>query len=759
MKKLTLFFLLFSAFLLNAQLDSLSHLEYDVKLNDIWGYEDKEGNEYALVGLINGLSIVDITNPKFPREVYRSEGPLSKWRDIKVYNDFAYVTNEEDSGVRIYDISGLPNHSLISYQNYMGEFGQEFTKAHNLFIDSNGIAYIVGTNREQDMILYDLKTDPWQPKEVGAFNNNYIHDIYVRDDTAYASAISDGVIQILDVTNKESIEIISSHKTGYSQTHNAWLSDDGKYLFTTDEIDGAPIEVFDVSDKFDPEKVETYQVRQFGDEMAHNVFLKDSFLFVSYYKTGLVVVDCSKPDVLVESSIFDTDKSSNGGGADGAWGVYPYLNSGNILVSDINNGLYVLGYNPTNSGYLKGTVVDSITGFPLNEVKVEVLGKEKFDNTSFTGKYSLGIKKGGPIKVVFSLFGYISDTVNVDLIEDLVLQRDISLKKQKAGELLVTISKMDGSFIDSAIVSIHQDEIIKEYFTNSLGEVEIEDLPIGEYDVFVGKWGFKNACEFISVSPDENKLNMSLEAGYQDDFSANQGWTVTAVEGDVIWSRLEPKASFDNNSGLQYDPAEDASVDGCNGYAFCTGINSHKSSSGSTVNYTNYLVSPEVSIPNGFIDAYISLKRWVALQKNSEDSLMLGLILGNDTNYLLSVNNNQREWIESSFNLSDANVSYKTFKFIAKISDDLDPWNLVDAAIDDFEIKFISGEESFAKCIYAENGLWRSLCGMKEYVVLNSLGQIVLKGISTEFNLSELSAGIYILELEGYKPQKILVDE
>ena len=157
----------------------------------------------------------------------------------------------------------------------MGEFGQEFTKAHNLFIDSNGIAYIVGTNRDQDMILYDLKTDLWQPKEVGSFKNNYIHDIYVRDDTAYASAISDGVIQILDVTNKEAIEIISSHKTGYSQTHNAWLSDDGNYLFTTDEIDGAPIEVFDVSDKFDPEKVETFQVRQFGDEMAHNVFFKD----------------------------------------------------------------------------------------------------------------------------------------------------------------------------------------------------------------------------------------------------------------------------------------------------------------------------------------------------------------------------------------------------------------------------------------------------------------------------------------------------
>ena len=194
-------------------------------------------------------------------------------------------------------------------------------------------------------------------------------------------------------------------------------------------------------------------------------------------------------------------------------------------------------------------------------------------------------------------------------------------------------------------------------------------------------------------------------------------------------------------------------------YAFCTGINPYKYSSGSTVNHTNYLVSPEVSVPDGFVDAYISLKRWVALQKNSEDSLKLGLVLGNDTVYLVSVNNNQREWIESSFNLSEANTSERTFKFIAEISDDLDPWNLVDAAIDDFEIKFISGEENFTESIHAENGLWKSLCGLKEYVIFNSLGQIVLKGISTEFNLSELSAGLYILKLDGYKPHKILIDE
>ena len=83
------------------QLDSLSRLEYDVKLNYIWGYVDTSGNEYALVGLRNGLSIVEVTNPSNPVEVYRSTGPQTIWRDIKVYGNYAYVTNEADNGLRI----------------------------------------------------------------------------------------------------------------------------------------------------------------------------------------------------------------------------------------------------------------------------------------------------------------------------------------------------------------------------------------------------------------------------------------------------------------------------------------------------------------------------------------------------------------------------------------------------------------------------------------------------------------------------------
>ena len=87
--------------------DSLSHIDYQqlhgADLNDVWGYEDEQGNEYAIVGTSKGTSIVDITNPAAPVEVFWHPGPESIWRDPCVYGDHAYVTTEASAGMLIID--------------------------------------------------------------------------------------------------------------------------------------------------------------------------------------------------------------------------------------------------------------------------------------------------------------------------------------------------------------------------------------------------------------------------------------------------------------------------------------------------------------------------------------------------------------------------------------------------------------------------------------------------------------------------------
>jgi len=57
---------LFTIFQLQAQqsmnMNLLSSFSYSNSLSDVWGYATDEG-EYALVGLYDGISILDVTNP------------------------------------------------------------------------------------------------------------------------------------------------------------------------------------------------------------------------------------------------------------------------------------------------------------------------------------------------------------------------------------------------------------------------------------------------------------------------------------------------------------------------------------------------------------------------------------------------------------------------------------------------------------------------------------------------------------------------
>ena len=67
-------------------------------------------------------------------------------------------------------------------------------------------------------------------------------------------------------------------------------------------------------------------------------------MFEANYTTGLRVIefgDLAGGD-MTEIAHFDTFPDSNDVGFDGAWSVYPFLPSGNILVSDDVNGLFVL---------------------------------------------------------------------------------------------------------------------------------------------------------------------------------------------------------------------------------------------------------------------------------------------------------------------------------------------------------------------------------------------------------------------------------
>ncbi len=322
-------------------MDLVGNLPYSQGTNDIWGYADGS-SEYALVGTVTGFSVVDVTNPSNPIELFFIEGSSSTWRDIKTWGKYAYVTTEAEDGLLIVDLSDLSGQTYV----YTQEF---FLTSHNIYIDENGYAYIFGADTGNGgAIILDLTIDPMNPTIAGIFDDYYLHDGMVRGDTLWGSAIYAGVFSVIDVSDKSNPSIMSSFPTSCQFTHNAWISDDNNYLFTTDETSGCYIGSYDVSDIYNIQEIDLVQewtgdgaYGQQEDVIPHNTHVFGDYLVTSYYTSGVTIIDASDPFNLIEVAYYDTSPSS-GGSFDGCWGAYPYLPSGLILATDQQEGLFVL---------------------------------------------------------------------------------------------------------------------------------------------------------------------------------------------------------------------------------------------------------------------------------------------------------------------------------------------------------------------------------------------------------------------------------
>ncbi|MDP7061027.1 MAG: hypothetical protein QF416_11215, partial [Candidatus Marinimicrobia bacterium] len=85
-------------------LDHVSRVEFPVKIwsagdtsgvSDCWGYVDKEGNDYAIVGVLDGTAIVKVEDQKIITTISGPEdGDMYYHRDMMTYGDYLYVCHE-----------------------------------------------------------------------------------------------------------------------------------------------------------------------------------------------------------------------------------------------------------------------------------------------------------------------------------------------------------------------------------------------------------------------------------------------------------------------------------------------------------------------------------------------------------------------------------------------------------------------------------------------------------------------------------------
>ena len=333
--------------------------------NDLWGWVDSlTGREYALMGMDNGTAFVDISDPENPVFLGRlpTETYSSPWRDIKVYEDHAYVVadNAGSHGLQVFDLTRLRDQTVS--QTFVADHVYvDFGNAHNLAInESSGFAYAVGSDTcGGGLHMIDLSM-PTNPLFMGCHAASPTHDtqcvIYDGPDERYQGkeiCISSNheEIEIVDISSKSSpITLSTATYADLGFVHQGWLTEDHRYFLLGDEFDESiygvdtRTHVFDVSDLEVPRYL--YAFEHDTEATDHNLYVLGNRVFEANYSVGLQTLefsDLSRQDLQTVAS-FDTYPDHDNVAQIGAWSVYPYLPSGLILVSDIVNGLFVLEF-------------------------------------------------------------------------------------------------------------------------------------------------------------------------------------------------------------------------------------------------------------------------------------------------------------------------------------------------------------------------------------------------------------------------------
>jgi len=396
--------------------------------NDIWGHYDlNNGKEYALIGLNNAIGIVDVTDPVNPVIVTSIASQNTSWRDLKVYQSYdsnenkwksyAYVTADSASvGLLVIDLNSLPSSASVVATDMTD------VSAHNVYLSnvdySTGVAltgrdpylHIAGSNKNGGAFkTYGLA----DPKAINntfiptdATRSNYTHDVAsmnITDDRKDSQCVNgtdhceiffdfnENDFQLWDKTiNSKPERLSTTTYANASYVHSGWYTEDKLTVIVHDELDeqqkglNTTVRFFEMSNLKAPTAIATWS----GPTRAidHNGFVRGNRYYMSNYERGMTVLDISNPSSPVEIGFFDTYPNNDSASFNGAWGVYPFLPSGNILVSDINSGLYILRDKTLNVD--EGSLSFSAANYPAIEGSQVVISVNRTDGS--TGNIKVG---------------------------------------------------------------------------------------------------------------------------------------------------------------------------------------------------------------------------------------------------------------------------------------------------------------------------------------------------------------------------------
>ncbi|QKK01339.1 MAG: choice-of-anchor B family protein [Pseudomonadota bacterium] len=341
---------------------------------DNWGWvHRRSGRMFALMGRSNGVAFVEITDPQDPRYLGNLPRPPgvseSVWSDIKTYQDHAFIVADsvQGHGILVFDLTRLlnvepDNPRTFRYDaRYAGVSGDHvLNRAHNIAINErSGFAYVVGSDKCSGGLYMVNIQQPLSPSYAGCYaGDGYTHDvqcvIYHGPDQRYRGheiclASNENSLTIVDVTDKDTPELIARHQYDSAYVHQGWLTEDHRYFLLDDELDehqgivpATRTLIFDLADLQEAPPPAEYLAGQLS--IDHNQYVIGNYVFQANYESGLRILRIDDPAraTLSEVAWFDTYPEAGTVTFNGAWSVFPYFGNPYVLVSDINRGLFIL---------------------------------------------------------------------------------------------------------------------------------------------------------------------------------------------------------------------------------------------------------------------------------------------------------------------------------------------------------------------------------------------------------------------------------
>ena len=625
--------------------------------SDCWGWTDSQtGKEYALACTMAATCFVDITDPRDAKYLGRlmTNAGITSWRDVKVYNDYAFVVsdNNDGHGMQVFDLTKLRTADPGNPQDF--EADAIYTgvgSAHNVAInEETGYAYIVGADQANGGLhIVDIQ-NPLNPVAVGDFaEDGYTHDVsvftYAGPDTDYqgreiAFACNTDSLTIVDVTDKSNTQqIYRAEYAEFGYTHQCWLTEDQRYCYLCDERDERDFEartriiVFDCLDLDNPIYLGYFEGPE--NSIDHNLYIKDDKLYLANYSSGVRVyqIDSNNPLNLAQIGHVDTFMTDNDRDFDGAWNAFPFFNSGSIIVTDRQNGLFVV------------RLADMVFEFP--DGRPEIVSPH--GDTEFSVQILPGYGDGptaGPATL------YIDDGDGYDS---------------------VSMGWSGGDLHSAGFVPTEFGSVVRYYISATTDEGEESTSP-----------GMAPGFHFVAKSADAH------EKFFRDTFSTDTGWTVDSDAEAGAWERAIPTPDGDYRQ-----PGFDA-----DGSGFCY-VTYNAPGNSDVDNGSTTLTSPRLdAIGDGAAKvAYLNYNRWYlnSIGNNTQshnDRLVVEISNDDGMSWTLleevgpGGNEVSGKWFAKTFRISDF-VKPSDEMRVRFIASDLEGQSVVEAAIDTVEIQFL----------------------------------------------------------------------